>query len=59
MLNVKLIEANDDWKLYQHQMLLSESKFKLQSIEADQEDDQKFDSDVAQIWLKVETRIES
>ncbi len=41
--DVKSIEANNDWKLYQHQMLLSESKFKLQSIEADQEDDQKAD----------------
>ncbi len=43
MSDVKLIEANDDQKLYQHQMLLSESKFELQSIEADQEDDQKAD----------------
>ncbi len=40
MSNVKSIEANDDWKLYQHQMLLLESKFKLQSIEVDQESDQ-------------------
>ncbi len=43
MLNVKSVEANDDQKLYQHQMLLSEDKFKLQSIEADQENDQKVD----------------
>ncbi len=35
MSDVKSIEANDDWKLYQHQMLLSESKFELQSIKAD------------------------
>ncbi len=35
MSNVKSIKTNDDWKLYQHQMLLSESKFELQSIEAD------------------------
>jgi len=37
MSNVKSVEANDDWKLYQHQMLLSEDKFELQSIEADQD----------------------
>ena len=35
MSDVKSVEANNDWKLYQHQMLLSEDKFKLQSIEAD------------------------
>jgi len=39
MSNIKSIEANDDRKLYQHQMLLSKDKFELQSIEADQEDD--------------------
>ncbi len=39
MSNVKSIEVNNDWKLYQHQMLLSESKFELQSIKVDQEDD--------------------
>jgi len=55
MSNVKLIEANDDWKLYQHQMLLSESKFELQSIEADQEDDQKSDSDLTQILLRSDS----
>ncbi len=38
MSNVKSVEANDDWKLYQHQMLLSEDKFELQSIKVDQED---------------------
>ena len=48
MSDVKSIETNDDQKLYQHQLLLSESKFELQSIEADQEDDQKSDSDLTQ-----------
>jgi len=48
MSDVKSIETNDDRKLYQHQMLLSESKFELQSIEVDQEDDQKSDSDLTQ-----------
>ncbi len=53
MSDVKSIEANDDWKLYQHQMLLSESKFKLQSIEADQEDDQKADQDLTQNLTQI------
>ncbi len=57
MSDIKSIETNDDQKLYQHQMLLSESKFELQSIEVNQEDDQKSDSDLTQIWLRVETRI--
>ncbi len=35
MSDVKSVEANDDWKLYQHQMLLSEGKFELQSMKAD------------------------
>ncbi len=35
MSDVKSVEANDDWKLYQHQMLLLEGKFELQSIEVD------------------------
>jgi len=48
MSDVKSIETNDDQKLYQHQLLLSESKFELQSIKADQEDDQKFGSDLTQ-----------
>ena len=48
MSDVKSIETNDDRKLYQHQLLLSESKFELQSIEADQEDDQKSDSELKQ-----------
>ncbi len=43
MSDVKSVEANDDQKLYQHQMLLLEDKFELQSIKADQEDDQKAD----------------
>ncbi len=46
MSDIKLIEANDDWKLYQHQMLLSEGKFKLQLIETNQENDQKADQDL-------------
>ncbi len=41
MSDVKSVEVNDDRKLYQHQMLLSEGRFELQSIKADQEDDQK------------------
>ncbi len=55
MSNVKSIKTNDDWKLYQHQMLLSESKFELQSIKADQEDDQKSDSDLTQILLRSDS----
>jgi len=43
MSDVKSVEVNDNQKLYQHQILLSEGKFKLQSIKADQEDDQKAD----------------
>ncbi len=53
MSDVKLIEANNDWKLYQHQMLLSESKFELQSIEANQEDDQKADQDLTQNLIQI------
>jgi len=44
MLNVKSVQMNDDQKLYQHQMLLSESKFNLQSINIS-ESDQESDSD--------------
>jgi disulfide oxidoreductase YuzD len=51
MLNVKSVQANDDQKLYQHQMLLSESKFNLQSIDIS-ESDQESDSD-----LKLESKI--
>jgi len=59
MSDVKSIEANDDQKLYQHQMLLSESKFELQSIEADQEDDQKADQDLTQILLRSDSESDS
>jgi hypothetical protein len=52
MSNVKSVEANDDQKLYQHQMLLSESKFKLQSIKVNQESDSESDSD-----LKLESKV--
>jgi hypothetical protein len=52
MSNVKSVQTDNDRKLYQHQMLLSESKFNLQSIdisesdqESDQEPDQESDSD--------------
>jgi len=36
-------------------MLLSVSKFELQSIKADQEDDQKSDSDLTQILLRSDS----
>ena len=49
MSDVKSVEANNDRKLYQHQMLLLKGKFELQSIETDQEDDQKADQDLTQI----------
>ncbi len=55
MSDVKSVEANDDWKLYQHQMLLSKDKFELQSIEADQEDDQKANQDLTQILLRSDS----
>jgi len=55
MSDVKSVEANDDRKLYQHQMLLSKGKFELQSIKADQEDDQKVDQDLTQILLKSDS----
>ncbi len=55
MSDVKSVEANDDRKLYQHQMLLSKDKFELQSIEADQEDDQKADQDLTQILLRSDS----
>ncbi len=58
MSNVKSVEANNDWKLYQHQMLLSEDRFKLQSIKADQEDDQKADHDLIQILLKSDLKFD-
>ncbi len=59
MSDVKSIEANDDQKLYQHQMLLSKDKFELQSIEADQEDDQKADQDLTQILLRSDSESDS
>ncbi len=55
MSDVKSIEINDDRKLYQHQMLLSESKFELQSIKDDQENDQKSDLNLAQILLRSDS----
>ncbi len=51
MSDVKSVESNDNQKLYQHQMLLSASTFKLQSIEDDQDLTQIlliFDSDSKQ-----------
>ncbi len=59
MSDVKSVEANDDRKLYQHQMLLSEDKFKLQSIKVDQEDDQKADQDLTQILLRSDSEFDS
>ena len=59
MSDVKSVAANDDQKLYQHQMLLSEGKFKLQSIETDQEDDQKADQDLTQILLRSNSKFDS
>ncbi len=55
MSDVKSVEANNDQKLYQHQMLLSENKFKLQLIKVNQEDDQKADQDLTQIQNKNRT----
>jgi len=59
MSDVKSIEANNNQKLYQHQMLLSESKFKLQSIEINQENDQKADQDLIQILLRSDSESDS
>ncbi len=59
MSDVKSVEANNDRKLYQHQMLLSEDKFELQSIEADQKDYQKADQDLTQILLKFDSEFDS
>ncbi len=59
MSDVKSIEANDDRKLYQHQMLLSEGKFELQSIKVNQEDDQKADQDLTQILLRSDSESDS
>ncbi len=59
MSDVKSVEANDDQKLYQHQMLLLEDRFKLQSIEVDQKDDQKADQDLTQILLRSDSESDS
>ena len=59
MSDVKLFEANDDQKLYQHQMLLSKDRFKLQSIKVDQENDQKADQDLTQILLRSDSEFDS
>ncbi len=59
MSDVKSIKANDDQKLYQHQLLLSESKFELQSIETDQENNQKADQDLTQILLRFDLESDS
>jgi len=40
-------------------MLLSESKFELQSIEANQEDDQKADQDLTQTLLRSDSESDS
>ncbi len=61
MSDVKSVESNDDWKLYQHQMLLSASTFELQSIEDDQDLTQIlliFDSDSKQKSKANENSIE-
>ncbi len=55
MSDVKSVEANDDHKLYQHQMLLSKDRFKLQSIK----DDQKADQDLTQILLRFNSESDS
>ncbi len=55
MSDVKSVEANDDHKLYQHQMLLSEDRFELQSIK----DDQKADQDLTQILLRSDSESDS
>ncbi len=53
MSNIKSVKANDDRKLYQHQMLLSKDKFELQSMKVDQEDDQKADQDLTQNLIQI------
>ncbi len=59
MSDVKSVEANNDQKLYQHQMLLSKDRFELQSIKVNQEDDQKADQDLTQILLKSDSESDS
>ncbi len=61
MSDVKSVESNNDWKLYQHQMLLSASTFELQLIEDDQDLTQIlliFDSDSKQKSKANEDSIE-
>ncbi len=55
MSDVKSVEANNDHKLYQHQMLLSEDRFKLQLIK----DDQKADQDLTQILFRFDSESDS
>ncbi len=55
MSDVKSVEANDDHKLYQHQMLLSKDRFKFQSIK----DDQKADQDLIQTLLRSDSESDS
>jgi len=55
MSDVKSVKANDDHKLYQHSMLLSEDRFELQSIK----DDQKADQDLTQILLRSDSESDS
>ncbi len=55
MSNVKSVEANDDHKLYQHQMLLLKDRFELQLIK----DDQKVDQDLTQILLRFNLESDS
>jgi len=49
MSDVKSVEANDDCKLYQHQMLLSKDRFELQLIKHDQKADQDLTQNLTQI----------
>ncbi len=55
MSDVKSIEANENHKLYQHQMLLSKDRFELQSIK----DDQKVNQDLTQILLRFNSKSDS
>ncbi len=55
MSNVKSVKANNDHKLYQHQMLLSEDRFELQLIK----DDQKADQDLTQTLLRSDSESDS
>ncbi len=53
MSDIKSVEANNDCKLYQHQMLLSEDRFELQSIK----DDQKADQDLIEKMIFIQNQI--